>query len=446
MSRPAARWPGPPGHAPGDHPRPRLEPAYGPGGLDLADRGSPAARPSPPRSTPGPLRLGRSQQRRRSAARTGPCRTAPGKRRSPRTATRPRSASSSTSSTGLRSPAGSAADGRPPRELHPRHESADDGEGDAGLCKRPGTSAWKYPDRHHRRRPDRHHRLPARDIAELYGMRSAVGSSTWKKSRPYPAAAHHRRHPRRCLPHGRRHRRRPPGAAGHRRQHRRRHRRRRPDQRHRAPQRGHRQHRRRAGRHCGHPGRGHRDHPPRHHRAPAAVRHRLAARRRYPRFTIKKVRARKSNDVVPAAPSCTCSPARDARIAAAERPAGRLTSRPAARPGTRRAGIPACPGHRGHGQPGRSRALRDAIPGRHTPISRNVMDRPAQKPPRTTERPRNVTGPGTPRRTPPGPIHNRSISASRPSTRSRTTPSRPRASTTCAAGRPRSAGPPSGST
>ena len=31
-------------------------------------------------------------------------------------------------------------------------------------------------------------------------------------------AAHHRRHPRRCLPHGRRHRRRPPGAADHRRQ------------------------------------------------------------------------------------------------------------------------------------------------------------------------------------------------------------------------------------
>ena len=183
----------------------------------------------------------------------------------------------------------------------------DDG-GDAEGRRAVPATARHHPrgsirDRHHHHQPDGHHRLPGprhrRTVRHALGQRARLPG---RKADPGRRAAHHRGHPGRGLPDGRRHRRRAPGAADRRRRDRRGDRRRaRQDQRHRAPRRGHRQHRRRAGRHAG--------------ALTAAIeitRRDITAHplrfvttwrpgRHYPRFTIKKVRTRKSNDVVPAA-------------------------------------------------------------------------------------------------------------------------------------------------
>ncbi len=77
-----------------------LEPAYGPGDLDLADRGFPSREAIAAKiEMPGSTSPGGCPRRGTCAARDGRCRTAPGKRRSPGTAARTRSASSSTTST-----------------------------------------------------------------------------------------------------------------------------------------------------------------------------------------------------------------------------------------------------------------------------------------------------------------------------------------------------------
>ena len=177
---------------------------------------------------------------------------------------------------------------------------------------------------------------PARDIAELYGMRWASELVYLEeKQNPVRRAARHRGHPGRGVPDGRRHRRRPPGTPDRRRRDRRGDRRRaRPDQRHRAARHRHREHPRRPGRHHHGPERRDRHHPPRHHPAPAAVRHRLAARTALPPVhhqespDPQKQARRPRRD--PAAPA----PAARHGLCAAERAARRLTATPPARPGT----------------------------------------------------------------------------------------------------------------
>ena len=105
---------------------------------------------------------------------------------------------------------------------------------------------------------------PAGDIAELYGLRWAAELVYLEeKQNPVRRAARHRGHPGRGVPDGRRDRRRPSGAADRRRRDRRGDRRRaRPDQRHRAARRRHCEHPRRTRRHPPRPERRDRHHQP----------------------------------------------------------------------------------------------------------------------------------------------------------------------------------------
>ena len=88
-----------------------------------------------------------------------------------------------------------------------------------------------------------------------------------------------------------------------------------------------------------------RHHPPRHHPAPAAVRHRLAARTATtPATPSRKSGPAKAGMLSPPRPGCTCS-----RCRSASRPRSRTHRQPpdrgpATRPGTATPGTPACPG------------------------------------------------------------------------------------------------------
>ena len=179
--------------------------------------GSPAARPSPPRSRLAGTSPGGSPRRGTCAARDGRCRTAPGKRRSPGAAAPIRSVSSNTIDQVFDVPPGHPLLTAPPAGPSVRilDAAGGDDDGDGGLCLPPDgtirvevsetvTIITSLMDTI---------AYPARDIAELYGMRWASELVYLEEKRTRRRAARHRGHPGRGLPDGRRHRRRPPGAA-----------------------------------------------------------------------------------------------------------------------------------------------------------------------------------------------------------------------------------------